>query len=42
MMKYMQKLDTPYHINKDGQLEGYGKKIQVPMKGANFTVLEYS
>ena len=39
MVKYMQKLETPYHIQKDGLLEGYGKKIKAPSKGVNFTVL---
>lgn len=42
MVKYMQKLETPYHIQKDGLLEGYGKKIKAPSKGVNFTVLQYS
>lgn len=41
-IKYLQKLETPYHVNSDGVLEGYGKKIKVPTKGSNFTVLDYS
>lgn len=40
-MNYLNKTKTPYHVNKNGEIEGYGKKINKSGKNNLFTVIDY-